>query len=70
VVISSEDVPFDNAGLFREGLAPIQVGDLWGYMNSSGEVVIEPQFEEAYFFSDGLGLIKLEGRYGYIQNPL
>ncbi|MBN1882372.1 MAG: WG repeat-containing protein [Deltaproteobacteria bacterium] len=70
VVIKSEDVPFDNAGLFREGLSPIQVGELWGYMNTSGDVIIEPQFEEAYSFSDGLGLIKLEGRYGYIQNPL
>lgn len=40
----------------------------WGYINSKGEVVIQPQFERAWFFSEGLAAACLEGgKCGYID---
>lgn len=41
---------FDRAGIFLEGLARVQIGDKWGYINHKGEIVIKPQFDDARSF--------------------
>ena len=43
-------------------------GERWGYINRKGVFVINPQFEEADFFSDGLAKIRASGgKVGYIN---
>ena len=43
-------------------------GEKWGYINRKGEYVINPQFEDADFFSDGIAKIKTrDGKTGYIN---
>ena len=32
-------------------LAPVEIGDKWGYINQEGEIVINPQFDFAGDFS-------------------
>jgi len=49
-----------------ETLLPIQQNGKWGYINTSGEVVIKPQFDGAYEFSEGRALV----RYPPRQKPL
>ena len=39
-------------------LFPIIKNNLWGYINNSGKIVVEPQYHHASFFSEGLGLVK------------
>jgi outer membrane protein assembly factor BamD len=39
----------------------------WGYINSAGKFVLEPQYEEALPFSDFLAPVKVEGKWGYIN---
>lgn len=39
-----------------------------GYIGGKGEIVIEPKFQEAKFFNEGLAAIKLDGKWGFI-NP-
>ncbi len=51
---------------FQEGLAAVQVGNQWGFINLHGQVVIQPQFEVAYDFSEGLSLVFKDGKYGFI----
>lgn len=51
-------------GQFCAGLAAAQIKDMgvykWGYVDRDGDWVIEPQFEEAYDFVDGVaGVIPL-----------
>src|SRR6056297_737832 len=46
---------------------PIAVDGRWGYIDGSGTVVIEPQFEEAHAFAEGLARVAVAGRYGYID---
>lgn len=42
---------------------------LYGFMNSKGEIVIEPKFKSAGFFSEGLCAVKFDNeKYGYIDN--
>ena len=52
---------------FREGLAPVQVGQKWAYVDSGGKIAIDPEFEEAGVFHEGLAPVKISGRWGYID---
>ena len=55
-------------GNFSEGLASFRAGPKWGFLNKRGEVVIEPVFETAVSFSDGLAIVELGGgEWGYID---
>jgi WG repeat protein/DnaJ-like protein len=49
------------------GLKPIHFGGVWGYVNKDGKLVIEPRFDDAYPFQEGLALVSDHGRYGYID---
>lgn len=42
-------------------LIPVQVGKYWGYADEKGMIIINPTFEEAYRFSDGLALVLKRG---------
>jgi tetratricopeptide (TPR) repeat protein len=39
----------------------------WGFVDAGGEVVIEPQYEEAKSFSNGLAAVSKDGSWGYIN---
>lgn len=44
---------YHNGGDFEEGLAPVRLNGTYGYINTNGQFVIEPQFDRAYEFSGG-----------------
>ena len=71
VVIKATDISQSTSILsgFNDGLALINDGELYGYMDKKGKVVIKPQFREARPFSDGMARVKYEirGDYGYID---
>ena len=46
-------------------LAPVKIGDKWGYINQRGEVVINSQFDYAMNFSEGLAAVKIGRKWGY-----
>jgi len=52
-------------------LFPIVVNDKWGYIDKTGKIVIEPQFDYAYKFSEQLARVRIgdekTGKYGYID---
>ena len=33
-----------------KSLAAVQIGEKWGYIDTTGKIVVEPQFEEADYF--------------------
>jgi len=39
----------------------------YGYMDSSGKIVIQPRFDDALPFSDGLALVKQNDKFGFID---
>ncbi|MGH9931600.1 MAG: WG repeat-containing protein, partial [Pyrinomonadaceae bacterium] len=39
---------------FSEGLAAVKIKDMWGFIDKTGKLVIQPQYIEAWSFSEGL----------------
>ncbi len=56
---------FDDAKRFSEGLAPVKIGDKWGYIDKTGKYVVNPQFLRAEVFSEGLAWVEMGGEQGY-----
>jgi hypothetical protein len=53
---------------FTEGLAPAGSGGKWGFIDTTGKWIIDPQFERAGNFADGLAPVVVGGRMGYIDS--
>ncbi len=48
-------------------LIPYKAGDLWGYLDKEGKIVINPQFKQANVFVNGMALVSSpDSKYGYI----
>jgi hypothetical protein len=58
---------YDMAHDFTEGVARVQLDDLYGFVDTRGEVVIDPQYPEVADFHEGLAAVHDEGRTGYID---
>jgi hypothetical protein len=54
---------------FSEGMAAVQKGqhDKKGYIDATGRVVIPPRFDEAWPFTDGAALVRVGGKWGYVN---
>ena len=53
---------------FSEGLHPVQMDGLWGYINERAETVIQPVWDKASSFRDGLALVEKDGKLAYIDH--
>src|SRR5947199_3031800 len=62
VVITSRAQNKDSVGLF-----PIRQDGKWGYISRTGEVVIKPQYDDAWDFSEGLAYVRAGMRRGLID---
>ena len=71
-VITNPRTPADKycsgrSGSFREGLAPWAVDGRFGYMALNADMAIQPQFDEATDFSEGLAAVKIAGEWGFVD---
>ena len=57
----------DNADLFIENLAAFSNDGKWGFVDSTGNVVIEPKYDEAKSFHNGYAAVKENGVWGFIN---
>jgi len=63
------DIHFDDARPFNTtGYAAVKRNGLWGFIDSRGEIVFEPQFEDARSFSQHLAGVRIENYWGYISH--
>jgi hypothetical protein len=57
-----------------DGLAAVRVGNKFGYIDMTGKYVIDPQFDEADPFVDGLAMIVIghgsEAKLGWIDKTV
>jgi hypothetical protein len=63
------EMGFENVYPFldEESYAAVCVDGKWGFIDSSGSVVIEPQYDDAKSFSIGLAAVSVDGMWGYIN---
>lgn len=54
---------YDDAGRFKEGLAPVKLQGKWGYIDKSGSTKIEHQFDYAGDFESGKANVRKDGEY-------
>lgn len=74
VVVEAKFVqhPDANGGLrspvaaFSEGLAAVKTDDGWGFIDTTGKMVIDPQFDDVQSFQDGLAFVTVLGKEAYI----
>ena len=53
---------------YSENLAPIIVNGKYGFIDLVGKEVITCKYDFTYPFAEGLGKVKIEERWGYINN--
>ncbi|MCU0231682.1 MAG: WG repeat-containing protein, partial [Acidobacteria bacterium] len=59
---------FESAGDFTDGLAWFELDDRYGFVDKNGKIAINPQFDEAKPFENGLAHVKLgRGQWGYVD---
>ena len=51
-----------------DGAMAVKIGDLWGFVDKEGKIVVEAQYDDAHSFSLGLAPAKYDDRWGYINN--
>jgi hypothetical protein len=52
---------------FKDGLARLQTGYKWGFVDASGKIVIAPQFDGVGDFSEGLAPAQRDEKWGLID---
>jgi len=53
--------------LFKNGIACIAQNRKWGFINKTGEFIIDPIYEVARNFNEGLAPVKTNGKWGFIN---
>lgn len=56
-----------DAAPFSEGYATVARGGKYGYIDRAGNIVIEPQYQNARAFGEGLAAVRLDKRWGFIN---
>ena len=51
----------------KTSLHPVLLNGEWGYINNSGNLVIEPRYDEAREFQDGYAAVRRGTTWGYVS---
>lgn len=51
----------------EDGLIAVCQNGLWGFANTAGEMVIQPQYQQARSFSNGVAAVCKDGLWGFID---
>ncbi len=68
-VIEFDNCKYKNGFPFHEGFAKVQSAEtgLYGFINLSGDEVIDCQYESALDFTDGFVSVVKDGKWGYVD---
>ncbi|MBT3269299.1 WG repeat-containing protein [Candidatus Poribacteria bacterium] len=52
---------------FHEGHAAVEVDGKCGFINTEGDVVVEPRYDHVWPFSEGLAAVLVDGVWGFVN---
>lgn len=58
---------YAKAFVSNDQYAAFKSGDLWGFVDATGKIVINPQYEDAKSFSNDMGAVKIDGQWTFIS---
>jgi hypothetical protein len=58
---------YDYAGPFCQGVARVKLDKKWGYIDTTGNVIIPPKYNEVENFSDGLARVRSGTKWGLVD---
>ena len=58
---------YDAAGPFCNGLARVKLNKKWGYIDTTGNVVVAPKYNEVENFSNGMARVRLGQKWGLLD---
>lgn len=60
---------FENARAFNEpdSYAAVRKNNKWGFVDSDGNMIIKPTFQEAHSFYNNYAAVKVDGKWGFID---
>lgn len=58
---------FDNVYPFRDGLALVEKDDKYGFIDTSGNIIIALEYFDADSFNEGIAIVKKNGKYGCVD---
>jgi hypothetical protein len=56
-----------NSNQFDYSIIPVKSGEKWGYIDKEGKYLINPQFDNAYLFVNGMAKVLIDKKYGFIS---
>lgn len=62
------DLTFQAVHIFNDTTyAAVMVDGKWGFVDASGQMVIEAQYEDARSFANGFAAVRIDGKWGFIN---
>lgn len=59
---------FEDCRIFAsESYAAVKINGKWGFVDKNGKIVIEPQYDDARSFANGLAAVKVVDKWGFID---
>jgi hypothetical protein len=58
---------YEYAGPFCQGVARVKLNKKWGYIDTTGNVIIPPKYNEVENFSDGLARVRTGTKWGLVD---
>lgn len=59
---------YEEARLFNDATyAAVKINGKWGYIDKEGKIVVEPVYDDARSFSNGLAAVMKDGAWGFID---
>lgn len=62
-----KDIDYTTVRHFSQGHSAFQQNGKWGFINTAGEVVVEPQYDDCHDYQNGYAAVKIEDKWGYID---
>lgn len=58
---------YDYQGAYFQGLAKIKSNHKWGFVDTTGNVVVPPKYDEVSNFVDGLAKVRVGRKWGLVD---